>query len=86
MKSERGYKFLIFVFKLTGGPNDDIMESYCNEEQLMELGLDPSKDIDIKLDHKGYHLISINLFTSKYKDKFTSEYRDLLLGKLLGDL
>lgn len=85
MKSEKDYKFLIFVFKLTGGPNDDIMESYCNEEQLMELGLDPSKDMDIKIDHKGFHIASVNLH-GKFKDKYPTHNRDLSIRKILGDL
>lgn len=85
MKSEEEYKFLIFVFKLTGSPNDDIMTSYCNEEQLVEMGLDPSKEMDIKMDHKGFHVASVNL-QGKFKDKYTGYNRDLSIRKIFGEL
>jgi len=86
MKSEeKEYKFLIFVFKLDVGPNSEIMESYANEEQLIELGLDPTKDMDIKIDHKGYNIASINL-SGKFKDKYPHYKRDLSLRKLFNEL
>ena len=86
MKSEeKEYKFLIFVFKLDDGPNSEIMESYVNEEQLIELGLDPSKDMDIKINHKGYNIASVNL-TGKFKLKYPHHKRDLSLRKLFDEL
>lgn len=85
MKSEEEYKFLIFVFKLSGSPNDDIITSYCNEDQLIEIGLDSSKDIDIKIDHKGFHVASVNL-QGKFKDKYSVYNRDLSIRKIFGEL
>lgn len=86
MKSEeKEYKFLIFVFKLDDGPNSEIMESYANEYQLIKLGLDPSKDMDIKIDHKGYNIASVNL-TGKFKDKYPQYNRDISLRKLFDEL
>ncbi len=87
MKSEdlKEYKFLIFAFKLDVGPDSDIMESYANEEQIIQLGLDPSKDMDIKIDHKGYNIASINL-NGKFKDKYSHYKRDISLRKLFDEL
>jgi len=85
MKSEEEYKFLIFVFKLSGEPNDNIMTSYCNEYQLIEMGLDPTQEMDIKIDHKGHHVAFVNL-QGKFKDRFSTYNRDLSIRKIFGEL
>lgn len=85
MKSDLDdYNFLIFVFKLDTIDND-IIQSYATHDQLVQIGLDPSRDMDIKINHKGYNICSVNL-SGKFKDKYLHYKRDISLCKLFDEL
>lgn len=86
MKSEE-YKFLIFAFKIDEGLSDGIIESYATDSQMIDIGLDPSKDMDIKIADNidDYNIVSINL-QGKYKDKYVGHNRDLSIRKIFGEL
>lgn len=78
-------KYLIIVFGISGKPEDHIF-SYATPDEMVELGLDPTKSMDIKLNFReNTHVVSLDLSSeegSKYKDY----RRDLNLRKILGEI
>lgn len=78
-------KYLIIVFTVTGKQEENIY-SYATQEEMTELGLDPSKSMDIKLNFKeNTHVISLDL-TSKEGEKHKDYRRYLNLRKILGEI
>ena len=78
-------KYLIIVFTVTGKQEDNIY-SYASQEEMVELGLDPSKSLDIKLNFKeNIHVVSLDLI-SKEAEKHKEYRRDFNLRKILGEI
>lgn len=84
MNSDKKYLIIVFV---SGKPEGHIF-SYATSDEMVELGLDPTKSMDIKLNFReNTHVVSLDLSSeegrrSKYKDY----RRDLNLRKILGEL
>ena len=81
------FKYLVIFLTdvIVDGLDDNIVFAYANVDNLIEIGLDPNRDMDIHIDiDRKLHYISINLY-SKYGEQYKDFVRDLNLRKILDD-